>query len=135
MKHRRRVGGLLIGVVVFLILVAAWVGALELGLPVGGLSRDQAISLARRQIASTTPASVRVAVPGPFVLFRGGATDAVSPGYRLVWSIMFSGTYDAASCGPAPLAGGTPHCPPPNHAATVVVDYFNGAFIMETIGP
>jgi hypothetical protein len=120
--------------VVILIVVACLI-ALELGLPIGGLSRDQAIRAASRQIASTTPASVRMAIPGPLILLRAGEVDAVSPSYRMVWAITFNGTYEPASCGPFSITGSTQRCPPSDHTATVYVDYVNGTFIMATIGP
>ncbi len=112
----------------------AWLVAAEADIPAGGLSREQATTLAFHQVQSDTPPESRLAVPGPFLLFRGGATDAVSPWYRMVWAITFSGTFQS-SCGPAPLPGQTAHCPPPNHMETVVLDFRTGDFIMASIEP
>lgn len=122
-----------VGVVI--VTLAACLIALELGMPLGGLSKDQAVRAASRQIPSTTPARLQMAIPGPLILLRGGQSDAVSPAYRLVWVITFKGTYDPASCGPFPESGSPPQCPSPDHTATVYVDYVNGGFIMATIGP
>jgi hypothetical protein len=106
---------------------------LKLGLPLGGLTRDQATSAAAHRLSSTTSTSAQWAVPGPLVFFRDGAGDAAAPKYRLVWAITFSGTFPPASCGPAPSPGQQPRCPSPNHTETVVIDYFSGEFIMAEI--
>lgn len=126
-----RVGlGAMVGVS---LLIGLCLMALEVGLPLGGLTRDQATSVAVHQLTSTTPASAQLAVPGPLVLFRDGAGAAAAPKYRMVWAITFSGTFPPASCGPPPPPGEQPHCPPPNHTETVVIDYFSGEFIMAEI--
>jgi hypothetical protein len=73
------------------------------------------------------------AVPGLFWFFRGGATDAVSPGYRLSWAVTFRGTF-SGSCPPAGPSGPS-QCLPTDHTETVILDYRTGAFIMASITP
>lgn len=113
-KPKARILKLAITAVCVGILIAgAGLITLELGLPLGGLSRDQAILAASRQITSTTPARVQMAIPGPFILLRRGQVDAVSPADRLVWAIAFNGTYAPASCGPFRPPGTNQQCPTP----------------------
>ncbi len=135
--RRSRTAAYVVGAVAGAIIsvVAATVGILEAGLPVGGLSRNQAIAIADRQVYSEPGKQVRWAVPGPFGLFRDHATDAVSPPARLVWAVAFSGTFPPPSCGPFNPNGNPPHCPPPDHTETIILDYFTGQFIMGSLSP
>ena len=107
----------------------------SLGLSMGGIPRDQAIYVARQHVQSAVDTMEVGAVPGPFLFFRRGSTDAVSPWYRMVWSITFEGAFAPASCGPSPPSGQATHCPPPQHRATVIVDYSSGEFIQASYGP
>ena len=135
MKRRRRIiGAGVVGVAAVVVLGLAWWGVAMLGASVGGLSRTNAIAMASGDLNSTTPTQVRQTVPGPFWFFRDGATDSISPGYRLVWAVTFNGTFEG-SCGGAPPPGTTRQCPPPNHTKTVILDYFSGAFVMAMTGP
>jgi len=117
-----------------LLLMIGWVSVALVGVPLGGLSRGQATTTASRQVHSDTPAQALNAVPGLFWFFRGGATDAVSPGYRLSWAVTFRGTF-SGSCPPAGGPGSPSHCLPTDHTETVILDYMTGAFIMASITP
>ena len=119
--------------VVALLLVAP-LAAVEAGAPLGGLTHEQAATAAREAIHEDQ-VTERWALPGPFLLFRAGSTDAVSPWRRMVWAVSFSGTFQSASCGPAPLPGQTAHCPSPGHTVNVIVDYVSGEFIQADFGP
>jgi hypothetical protein len=112
-----------------LLLVGLWVGVAVAGVPFGGISKGEATTLASHQVQSDSTRQVVGAIPGFFWFFRGGATDAVAPGYTLVWAVTFRGTF-RGSCGP-PGA----QCPPPDHSEMVILDYRSGAFIMASITP
>ncbi len=116
-----------------LLLAAAWFAAVEVGLPAGGISRNDATALALRQVHSSTAPSLSWALPGLFAFFRDGATNAVSPWHRVVWAVRVTGTFQS-SCGPAsePLIR---RCPSPDHTETVLLDYVSGEFIMASIEP
>jgi len=114
--------------VVVLIAFAALLVAVEAGAPIGGMTHSQATVAARAAIYGSH-VSERWALPGPFLLFRGGSTDAVSPWRRMVWAVSFSGTFPMPSCGPMPAPGQVAHCPPAPHTVTVIVDYATGEFV------
>ena len=132
MITRRRVAAVTVLVAVLLLATLAIV---EAGVPVMGVSRGDAIATAERQVQSTDGASVQWAVVAPLVFFRGGASDLAAPWNEMVWAIRLKGTYPPGSCGPAPLPGQRPHCPPDNHTATVMLDYRTGRFVMARIEP
>ena len=73
--------------VVLLIALAA-LAAVEAGIPIGGVSRADATKLAQAQAHAQSDGmpTVEWAIPGMFGFFRGGATDAVAPWYRMVSS-------------------------------------------------
>jgi hypothetical protein len=112
-----------------LLLVGLLVGAVVAGIPLGGISKGEATTLASQQVHSNSPPQFVGASPGLFWFFRGGATDAVGPGYTPVWAVSYRGTF----IGSCPPPGG--HCPPPDHSEMVILDYRSGAFIMASITP
>lgn len=110
-------------------LAVAWLAIPQTKLPAGGISRDHAIGIAARQIPSDPPATVQLASAGPMWKF---AADAQTSPNRFVWAVNFKGTY-GRSCGPH-----NPNSPQPRHCApatnlTVILDYFDGSFIMASL--
>ena len=94
-----------------------------------GLSQGQAVTAAKAtaQTMSSTPVSFVSAMSGSFSNFEPTAEPAVSDPNRMVWAVVFQGTFQG-SCGPS---SSSPHpCPAPNTTIRVVVDYASGAFIM-----
>jgi len=82
---------------------------------------------------SSTPPTVRWAIPGPLLFFRGGASDVVAPWNRFVWAVRLSGSF-RGSCGPVHVSDEPLRCPP-EHTATVMLDYVSGEFVMASIEP
>jgi hypothetical protein len=125
--------GLASTVVVILLAIAVGVftRTSETPLPPGGISRDQAIRMASHQgmVQSTTPTEVNWAKAGPLSQF---GRDPYSSANRLVWAVDLSGTFPRPSCGPYNPNGPT-RCPLPAHHATVILDYFSGAFITGSL--
>ena len=132
MRAVRRGGAAL---AVLVLLVAAVYAAIELGVPVGGISRGDAIQRSVQEIPSTTTPVTEWAIVAPLGLFRGGASELAAPWKQVVWVVRLSGTYAPGSCGPAPAPGQQPHCPPDDHTATVMLDYRTGTFVMATLEP
>src|ERR1019366_1715696 len=94
-----------------------------------GLSQGQAVTAAKAtaQTMSSTPVSFVSATSGSFSNFDPQAGTAVSDPNRIVWAVVFQGTFQG-SCGPS---SPSPHpCPAPNMTVRVVLDYASGAFIM-----
>jgi len=94
-----------------------------------GLSQGQAVTAAKAtaQTMSSTPVSFVSATSGSFSNFEPTAEPAVSDPNRIVWAVVFHGTFQG-SCGPS---SSSPHpCLAPNTTIRVVVDYASGAFIM-----
>jgi hypothetical protein len=120
------------GVALILVALAAAVVVVEVGAPLGGLTHAQATAAARDAIHYPNTAE-RWAMPGPFLLFRGGSTDAVSPWRRMVWAVSFTGTF-AHPCGPLRHNDVAIRCPD-LHTVTVVIDYETGEFIQADYGP
>ena len=118
-----------------LLLALAALAAVEAGAPVGGISRGEAIDAAQRAVNSTAQTGVDWAFVAPLLFFRGGAGDEVAPPLEIVWAVRLRGTFPPASCGPVPQPGQKAHCPPPDHTATVMLDYRSGRFVMATIEP
>jgi hypothetical protein len=99
------------------------------GAVIPGLSQGQAETAAKAtaQTMSSTRVSFVSATSGSFGSFEPHAGTVVSDPNRMVWAVVFRGTFQG-SCGPA---GPSPHsCPPPNTTVRVVIDYASGAFIM-----
>jgi hypothetical protein len=79
------------------------------------------------QTMSSTPVSFVSATTGSFSKFETTPESGVSDPNRMVWAVVFQGTF-RGSCGPS---GSSPSsCPAPNTSLRVVVDYASGAFIM-----
>jgi hypothetical protein len=94
-----------------------------------GLDQGQAVTAAKAtaQTMSSTPVSFVSATSGSFSNFEPTAEPAVSDPNRMVWAVVFQGTFQG-SCGPSSSSPTT--CPAPNTTIRVVVDYASGAFIM-----
>jgi hypothetical protein len=124
-----------------LLLVAiALLGAVELGVPIGGLSRSDAVALATTmvrpmELPSFNQPSVAWATPGLLAFFVDRPLGSVSQWQELVWAFRLQGTFNPASCGPATPPGQSDHCPPGDHTATVVLDYRRGIPIFIEIEP
>jgi len=131
-RARRAAIGLLVLLSIVVLIATASFGALEAGVPIGGISRDQAIAIAARQGFVASGSQVGSALPGPLGMF---GTDVSSSPYRLVWAVTFRGMFQAPSCGPYVPPPGKQHCPSPDHNATVILDYFTGDFVMGSITP
>ena len=103
----------------------------ETPLPPGGISRDQAIRMASHQamVQSTTPTKVSWARAGPLSQF---GRDPYSSPNRLVWAVDLSGTFPRPSCG-AYNPNGPTHCEAQARHATVILDYFSGAFVTGSL--
>jgi hypothetical protein len=100
--------------------------------PVGGISKDQTIAVAMRQVHSTSGSQVRSAEPGQLSKF---GHDALSSPNRWVWAVTFNGKFELGSCGPYVAPPARPHCPQPEHTYMVILDYFTGDFIMASLSP
>lgn len=123
-----------------LVLGIALVGTVELGVPVDGLSRGEAITAAATlirpmELLSFNEPSVSWATPGLLAFFVDQPFASVSQWQQLVWAVRFHGTFQAASCGPAPPPGQVKTCPPGDHTATVVLDYRRATPIFIKIEP
>ena len=127
---------MLAGIGAVLLVGLALLALLETGVPLGGVSRSDAVAAATRQAkaASSTPPQVQWAVPGLFGWFGGGAGDSVARWNRPVWAVRLTGTF-RGSCGPAPTLDEPLRCPGPDHTETVILDYRSGEFIMASIEP
>ena len=123
----------MLGLVVLLAAIAYL--AVELGVPVGGISRGDAVRASANALPSSTAPTVDWAIVAPLGLFRGGATDLAAPWDQIVWVVRLRGTYPPASCGGPALPGAPQRCPPDDHTATVMLDYRTGQFAMATIEP
>ena len=121
-----------VALVAVAVVVLSSLAAVEVGVPLGGLTHAQASAAARAAFPGG-PMTERWALPGPFMLFRGGSTDAISPGTRWVWAVNFRGTF-RGSCGP-PTIDVEPAVCQAGHTAMVVVDYVSGEFIQAEVGP
>ncbi|HEY7807419.1 MAG TPA: hypothetical protein VIC34_09495, partial [Croceibacterium sp.] len=86
---KRPVLALLILVVVA---VAAWYAAAELGLPMGGLSREAAVSTAKKYVVSRAPVSEQGTSPGPYLLLGWQVRDARNP-FVTVWRVRLHGDF------------------------------------------
>ncbi|MCI0345125.1 MAG: hypothetical protein L0221_06715 [Chloroflexi bacterium] len=96
-----------------LIVVVAAVWVLGCG---GGLTRDQAIELASKQLPpSAAPIELVSATSGPW----GEASE--SGGRRLAWAVEFRGAFEGEGVAPNP--------PPILHSFTVFLDFQTGAFV------
>jgi hypothetical protein len=93
--------------------------------PPGGISRDQAVAIARQQMGAGQ-VTLESAVAGRFATFAGGVVGGSSPD-RLIWAVTFGGVF----VDPCP-AGVT--CEPKHHA-TVVLDYFVGTILFTVDKP
>lgn len=98
----------------------------------GGISREEAIRVARREAPGQVSAVVSASY-GPLGRFIGPGTLPGEPRERVVWAIVFRGTFPPVSCGPAPPPGQMAHCPPDAHTALVVLDYETGEFILGSV--
>lgn len=93
-----------------------------------GESQATAVSQAKAtaQGVSSTPVSLVSANSGPFANIVVTTGDVVSAN-RMVWAVVFHGTFSAASCGPA---GPGPHTCQTSTTMLVVLDFQTGAFLM-----
>src|SRR5258708_19690129 len=103
-RARRTAIGLLVLLSVVVLLATASFGALEAGVPIGGISRDQAIAIAARQGFVASGSQVGSALPGPLRIFR---TDASSSPNRPLCALIFPPTLHPPTRLPSP--------PPPPH--------------------
>src|SRR3989442_9271618 len=122
-RARRAAIGLLVLLTVVVLLATASFGALEAGVPIGGISRDQAIAIAARQGFVASGSQVGSALPGPLMMF---GTDVSSSPYRLVWAVTFPPTVPAPSWGPHAPPPRQQHCPSPHPNPPLSLDYFTG---------
>jgi hypothetical protein len=130
---RRRKAGCTLVVTVFRALLALSVAGLLLtacgaASAPAGESQATAVSQAMptAQGVSDTPVSLVSASSGPFAHVVATTGDTMSA-TRLVWAVVFHGTFNAPSCGPA---GPGPHTCQSNTTMLVVLDYKTGAFLM-----
>ncbi len=95
-----------------------------------GISREQAIAIAQREIQPDDPEAALIAArSGRFDQFwYPGSTDFSVPPAQRAWAVAFRGTF-SVSCGPPTLSGEQEHCPPPNTTMMVIINYRDGAFI------
>jgi hypothetical protein len=94
-----------------------------------GLDQGQAVTAAKAtaETMSSTPVSFVSAASGSFSSFEPHDETAGSDPNRMVWAVVFHGTFQG-SCGPS---SSSPHpCPAPNTTIRVVLDHASGAFIM-----
>jgi hypothetical protein len=119
---------------VAILTVAAWVTVVWVGVPIGGVSRSDATSIASRNVHSDSPIQVVDAVPSFFWFYRSGSSDTKAPASELIWAITLHGTFPG-NCPPAGPAPGHPRCQPTNHTETVDLDYRTGAFITAVASP
>ena len=94
-----------------------------------GLNQAQAVTAAEvtAQTMSGTRVSFVSATSGSFSNFEPTAEPAVSDPNRMVWAVVFHGTFQG-SCGPS--SSSAHPCPAPDTAIRVVLDHSSGAFIM-----
>ena len=100
--------------------------------PSSSVTESEALSVAFRNSASTTP--LRVLSVARTTFGAAMPTSAVAPADTPVWALTLSGTFPPASCGPAEA---TSHaCAPPATSALVLVDATSGAWLSaETPAP
>jgi hypothetical protein len=94
-----------------------------------GLSQGQAVTAAKAtaQAMSSSPVSFVSATSGSFSNFEPHAEPAASDPNRIVWAVVFRGTFQGSRGPSSP----SPHaCPAPNTTVRVVLDYASGAFVM-----
>jgi hypothetical protein len=105
-------------------------GAHVLGGGHDGISREQAIAIAQREIQPDDPQAELIAArSGRYDKFwYPGSTGFSVPSAQRVWAVAFRGTF-SVSCGPPTLSGEQQQCPPPHTAMMVIIDYRDGAFI------
>lgn len=93
----------------------------------GGIGREQAIELARREAGAADVAVVR-AERGPLLRFTLGRTPVDAPADRAAWAITLSGSFPG-ECVLDPA--GESVCPPIATTKLVVLDAATGAFIFS----
>lgn len=91
----------------------------------GGIGREQAIEMARRE-SGDAGATVLRAERGPLLRFTLGHTTVDGPTNREAWAITFRGTF-AGEC--VLSEAGESVCPPAAASKLVVIDAATGAFI------
>jgi len=97
-----------------------------------GVSREEAIAAARNEAPGQVDA-VLSASSGPLGRFVGPGTLPAESRDHVVWAIVFRGTFQPGSCGPAPPPGQVRTCPPAAHTALVVLDFETGEFILSSV--
>ena len=90
--------------------------------PPGGISRDQAVAIARQQMGASR-VTLESAIVGRFASFAGGASVPESSPDELVWAVTFGGVF-LHPC-PAPPS----RCVPSRHD-TVLLDFFAGTVLL-----
>jgi hypothetical protein len=91
----------------------------------GGIGRDEAVEIARRE-SGDPAATVLRAERGPLLRFTLGHTTVDGPPNRDAWAITLRGTF-AGECVLDPA--GESVCPPGATSKLVVLDAATGAFI------
>jgi hypothetical protein len=109
-------------VVLAVVILGACAAADASPLPTGGISRDQAIALARSHVAADM--SFADAAAGPWTTFAQSPSGVAepSPPDRLVWAVRYTGEFTI--CSPA----GTCGSPRPG-TTTVILDFKTGDFL------
>lgn len=93
----------------------------------GGIGREQAIEIARRESGDAGATVVR-AERGPLLRFTLGQTTADEPRDREAWAITLSGSF-AGEC--VLNAAGESVCPPGATSKLIVLDARTGSFIFS----
>jgi hypothetical protein len=93
----------------------------------GGIGRDEAVEIARRE-SGDPAATVLRAERGPLLRFTLGQTTVEGPADREAWAITLSGRF-AGECVLDPT--GEEACPPVVGSKLIVLDARTGAFIFS----
>jgi hypothetical protein len=109
------------------VVAAALAASLVLAACAGGISREQAIEIARAE-GGGQDATVLRAERGPLLRFALGHTTVDGPADREAWAITLGGSF-AGEC--VLDANGQESCPPVATSKLVVLDAATGAFIFS----
>lgn len=91
--------------------------------PPGGISRDQAIAIAGRQL-NLGPDALESAVVGRFADYAGGNSVPGSSPDELIWVVTFGGVFLTPCMAPPAV------CEPMHHAG-VLLDFYTGTVLLD----
>src|ERR1700730_1284035 len=125
LRRPRRLAYIAVAIAILATLVLAFL--VLSGPPMGGISKDNATTLALKYASSGGDVKLVSVQAGRLSRFKGD-TNTNGQDNQWVWAVAFSGSW-SGSCAP-PNVPGTNSCPPPATSELVVLDYFSGDLVL-----